>query len=505
MKTPLKKLISKVIYTAVMVSCLLLILLLFSYDAFLPTESKQEPNSLIVAFHKARHIKNYLQPPEDLLQLISSVYTPEEKNRQVISKDNIVLVNDVPFFKYWQDVKERYVFHPMAYGGFLSRLSCDEPIKKYLSAAKKTAYRLPNGGLLWYYPDNFNLNRFLGPDISPSAIGQAQILGAIVDLDRRCNLNLKELARETYLGLAFPYYQGGVNLKDSFLLELPLFRSAPEVILNGWLHALLYLHQYATFYNDSEALELFRKNIFTLAQVLPSFHDSTTGLSLYSDLCPYRVRIYHPDGPPDNLYVFYKSRLPELDDLVFKLELIKEDSSSYDNRIIKTTSGWTDIWISCSQRYDTYLIGEGKPFSVEFNVGEYDPYQTTPAGGETVKLQSKKLSNYSVVHITSVRDKLFCGYPTNFSKFGIGKNYYHTYHVVALVCLLASADLPEEVYQTLKFWMHKWMQTIENWNSGKKLVFYDYQYVLKELYEHRAFLLTDNWNALLHKIEASSR
>lgn len=388
----------------------------------------------------------------------------------------------------------------MALGRFLGLLSCNEPVEKYLAAAVRTAYQLPNGGLLWYYPDNYNLNRFLGPDISPSAIAQARILGGIVELDRRCGLDLFELARKIFLGLAFPYYQGGLNLEDRVLLELPLFRSAPEVVLNGWLHSLLYLYQYAKYYHDSEAEELFVKNVETLAQVLHLFHDANTGLSRYSDLCPYRVRILHPKGKPQELYVFYQSLDPNFDDLVFPLEAIEGDQSAYDNRVIRSTDAWTDIWLSCSQRYNTFLVAKSSPFSVEFTTGTYDPYRATPAsGGEKILLQSKDIGQYQVVHITSVRDKLFCGYPTNFSKFG--KNYYHVYHVVALACLLASAELPEGVRETLGFWMHKWMETIENWDTSHGLTFYDYDDVLEDLVEHHACLVATDWNTLLSMVE----
>jgi hypothetical protein len=362
------------------------------------------------------------------------------------------------------------------------------------------AHKLPDGGLLWYYPNNYDLNRFLGPDISPSAIGQAQILGAIIDLDPRCNLDLSALARRAFLGLAFPYYDGGVNLEDRFVLEIPLFRSAPEVILNGWLHALLYLRQYAEYYNDSQAKELFLSTIPMLAESLPSFHDEKTGLSLYSDLCPYRVRVHHPNGPFEKLFVFYKAREADLNDLVFELNAIENDRSPYDNRVISCTNSFTDVWISCSQRYDTYLVTDEGLFTVEFTTGGYDPKHATPAaGGERIGLQSEEVGAYQAVLITSVRQKLFCGYPTNFSK--LGKNYYHVYHVVALACLLASADLPEDVRETLSFWMDKWMETIESWDASQGLTFYDYEYVLDKLYEHKACLVTNDWETLLHKAE----
>jgi hypothetical protein len=181
----------------------------------------------------------------------------------------------------------------MAYGIFLARLDCDEQVGEYLDSAIGMAHNLPNDGLLWYYPDNYRLDRFLGPDLSPSAISQGQILGAVTSLDKRCDLNLSEIARRVFLGLSFDYYDGGVNLEDRALLEIPLFRSAPEIILNDWLHPILHLKNYVEYYRDDQAKKLLLANIQFLADSLEHFHDEESGLSLYSDLSPYEVRVHH--------------------------------------------------------------------------------------------------------------------------------------------------------------------------------------------------------------------
>jgi hypothetical protein len=49
--------------------------------------------------------------------------------------------------------------------------------------------------------------------------------------------------------------------------------------------------------------------------------------------------------------------------------------------------------------------------------------------------------------------------------------------------------------------MHKWLETIENWDTSQGLQFYSYQYLLDDLYEHKACLFTDDWENLLHKAE----
>jgi hypothetical protein len=226
-----------------------------------------------------------------------AVYQPSDKDDIAIPESskglNIIVIDKIPFYRYWQDELKRYVFHPMAYGTFLGRLDCDEQVGEYLDSAIRMAHNLPNDGLLWYYPDNYPLDRFLGPDLAPSAISQGHILDAVTRLDKRCDLNLSGIARRVFLGLSFDYYDGGVNLENKALLEIPLFRPAPEIILNGWLHAILNLKNYVEYYRDDQAKELLLVNIQFLADSLGNFHDEKSGLSLYSDLSPYEVRVHH--------------------------------------------------------------------------------------------------------------------------------------------------------------------------------------------------------------------
>ena len=454
----------------------------------------------------ARRINDYQQPDPELIEMISAIYSPSDRDDSTIPKSSrgldIVLIDDIPFYHYWQGEADKYAFHPMALGMFLARLNCDE-VERYVAAALKVAHELPNGGLLWYYPDNYRLNRFLGPDLHPSAISQGQILGAITTLDKRCQIDLS-ITRRVYLGLSFDYYAGGVNLKNKALLEIPLFRSAPEIILNGWLHALLNLRNYVEHYRDPEAGELLRSNILFLAKSLENFHDEKTELSLYSDLSPYRARVYHGGESPPRLTVFYRARSSDLDDLAFDLKVISHDTQSpYDNQIICQTRSFTDIWISCSQNYETYLVSD-TPIAVTFNTGEYSRYRSTPGtGGEQIKLESTEIGGYHVVPVTSVRDKLFCGYPTNFSK--MGENYYHTYHVVALAALLASMDLPNDIRATLRTWMELWIKSIETFEPAEGLVFSSYDKILTDLVENGVFTLIDDWDTLLRLARRAGR
>ena len=462
----------------------------------------------VSSFLHARRIVDYEQPAPELARAISAVYSSSDKDVSVIPESSkgldIVLIDNVPFYHYWQDEVKRYVFHPMAYGRFLARLDCNEPVERYVDAAIAMAQDLPNGGLLWYYPNNYRLNRFLGPDLSPSAMSQGQILGAITGLDERCQTDLSEIARRVFLGLSFDYYDGGVNLEDRTLLEIPLFRSAPEIILNGWLHALLHLNNYVKHYRDPRAEELLASNIQFLAKTLDNFHDKETGLSLYSDLCPYRVRVHHETEELHRLTVFYKARSSDLDALAFDLKVIGHDTQSpYDNQIIRETQSFTDIWINCSQNYETYLVSD-RPVTVSFSTGKYSPYRSTPGtGGERIELESEQVSDYHVVNITSVRDKLFCGYPTNFSK--MGENYYHTYHVVALACLIVAADMPNETPATLRTWMERCIRAIESTDHPEGLAFASYDKILNDLFKHKVFTLTDDWDTLWRMAREAGR
>ncbi|MDD3748085.1 MAG: hypothetical protein PHX35_01840 [Candidatus Bipolaricaulis anaerobius] len=474
-----------------------------------PDAVGEAPVGLALAVEQARELVGYEQPSADLVSAISVVYTEEDKDASLIPASSkgldILVVGHVPFYRYWQDDEQRYVFHPMAYGRFLGRLSCNEDPELYLAAAVSVAHSLPNGGLLWYYPDNYRLNRMLGPDLHPSCIGQGQILGAITQLDARCNGDFSELARGAYLGLSFDYHSGGVNLENKALLEIPLFRSCPEIILNGWLHALLHLHNYVEHYQDREAKELLAANVAYLVEHLERFHDDNTGLSRYSDLTPYRVRVQYETESSPNLIAFYRSRDRELEDYRISLEGIDHESRSpFDNQIITQGQGFTDIWISCSQAFDTYVVSTTGPFTVTFDAGVYSPYTATPrAGGKGIELHSYCDDGYHVVHITDVREELFCGYPTNFSK--VGANYYHPYHVVALACLLAGPEMPDEVAMKLRSWMERWLEAVENPPPEEGLEFVPFSDVLGDLVKHELFTITDDWETLLAMARASAR
>jgi len=302
--------------------------------------------------------------------------------------------------------------------------------------------------------------------------------------------------------LAYSYYDGGLNLNNAAQLEIPLFRSAPEVVLNGWIHALFFIKDYLEYSGDEEALALLRSNYAFLAQSLPRYHDERTGLSKYSDLVPYRVRL-EPGGDDYSVLYIPRSRFRGAisDSLVFELKQL-DSRSPYDNQVVKTNKVYTLAWVACSSLYDTYLFRESGPFTLSVNTGVFSHKRATPAsGGEKITIESQQMGPYHVASLSSRRDELFCGFPTNFSKWG-RENYYHVYHVVSLLCLLAMGsndDFNAAQRQEMKKWIKKWMQAVDR-HTSQGLQFTSYEQLLKELKYHGACTLDVDWETLLQKV-----
>ena len=457
----------------------------------------------------ARRMRHYEQPGKELLKVISPVHRAGEEGFEPVNTipglkgvDGIISDDKIPLYPYWQGEPGEYVFHPMAYGNFFTHIDCGVDAAPYLKALVSTAHILPNGGLLWYYPDVFALSRFIGPDISPSAIGQGRLLGGIVQYAKRCGADMRQLARRIFKGLAFSYYEGGLNLNNAAQLEIPLFRSAPEVVLNGWIHSLFFIKDYVKYSGDKEAVALLKSNYAFLAKSLSRYHDERTGLSKYSDLVPYRVRL-EPGGDDYSALYVPRSGFRDFvsDNLIFELKNLNS-KSPYDNQVVKTNKVYTLAWVACSSLYDTYLFRESGPFIVSLKTGVFSHKRSTPAGGgEEVVIESRQIGPYHVAEVSSGRDRLFCGFPTNFSKWG-RENYYHVYHVVSLLCLLAMEEdgaFGAEQRQEMKKWIKRWMQAVDE-HTDQGLQFTSYQQLLKELKYHGACTLDIDWETLLQKV-----
>jgi hypothetical protein len=94
------------------------------------------------------------------------------------NNQSTIIVNGVPFARYWQlEDPNQYVFHPMVWGRYVFNNADNPDFRKNLpSISEQIGVSLPNGGLTFYYPNHYPLNRMRGPEIIYSAISQSEIL-----------------------------------------------------------------------------------------------------------------------------------------------------------------------------------------------------------------------------------------------------------------------------------------------------------------------------------------
>lgn len=375
-----------------------------------------------------------------------------------------IVYDGVIYSRYWQlKDKKAYVLHPMVFGRYVfnnsDSLSQNEDFKK---AINSISYNLPGTkSKAFYYPDYYPLNRMSGPDLMYSAISQSEILAGIIKLEQKNN-NYRLLVDSIKEALLLDYYKGGVNLSNKALLEIPLFRSSPEIILNGWLHALLHLNDYCRIYEDSAAIEILKSNINFLSQNISDWYNEDLNISLYSNTTPYYLKIKTIDSYlPNHAIVNYTSLVEGFKNQ--RVTLFTDDTShygAYDNHFRNVKDSSANVYLTFSTMFDTKLL-MCKEFSVEFNVGEYIPLKSTPnLKGETIKLQSiyDEENKYYYVDFNSIKEKLFLGYPTNFNKAN-KKNYYHVQHILAMLYLAhyspyIADDIKRTLIETSKTWYY---------------------------------------------------
>lgn len=458
------------------------------------------PRSLLDEIAAAVQLSSIFQPTEEQAQKFSQIY-PAGAGESTFSlygnRQNYIVRNGVPYARYWQlEDNTAFVFHPMVMGRHLFKSACCEPIAHLVDSAIDVGVKLPNGGIAWYYPDHYPLSRMRGPGLVYSAISQSEILAGLVHADQLHNGAFKQEVEDALDGLLFDYYRGGVSLHDLAMLEIPLYHSAPEIILNGWLHALLHLNDYTLLYDDHEVARILAKNLAFLADTLEYFNYPENNLSRYSDLSPYRVRVSYEGDAAPNLDALYLARDQRLRNIRVPIRYLDNERSPalYQNQIIRASPGKLDVYVSCAQRFRTLLLGDRGPFRVELESGRYEPKSSSPGkGGTRLQLASFQLGDYHVVDFESVADHLICGYPTNFAKRG-GLNYYHVQHIVALIYLSTAAEMDDKTRSALLDWARSWYDALRTFAPAETLSFADPQDVLDGINRGKALTQLREWS-----------
>jgi len=385
------------------------------------------------------------------------------------------------------------VLHPGPIGRRLFKLADQaDAAREFLAAMQNVGVRLPNGGLAFYYPKQIRIARLEGPDYVYSGMTAADVLAGYTAVLKK-NPSAKSWcdAREAFLAMSYPWDKGGVNLAGRAILELPLFRSAPEIVLNGWLHALLFLQDYVTLTGDAEAADLLNNNVKFLASTLSHYDDETVGLSRYSDLSPYSISITCERDAEPCFYMYYKARCAGLDDVMIPLRILPDEfgRSLYDNQLISwnARTGKGKATISFTQKYDGYLVSNKGPFTITIDTGRHDWQATVPkSGGKRVQLASQPLPGQEG-HVADLQqiDSAFRGNHTAFTKEG-RKNYYHVQHVVALLYLARSGAWQKEDQEALTHYAVKWLGYMQNTIPPLDMAFATPQEVFAALHRGKA-------------------
>lgn len=444
------------------------------------------------ALRKLAQIREIFQPDAaDIKRLSQTTIVDDPANRSKI------IIDQLPYSWYpavsgGQDTR---IIHPGPIGRLLLELSHREPeVRAYLNAIEQFGVRLPNQGLAFYYPKSIKISRLLGPDYVYSGMTAADVLAGytavlrnIPDAKAWCH------AKEAFLALSYPWDSGGVNFANHAILELPLFHSPPEIVLNGWLHALLFLHDYVETTMDEEADAFLRQNIAFLAKTLAQYDDEGTGLSRYSDSSPYRISIAFQRNQPLELFAYYQSKHAELENIVVPLSRLDNpegEASPYDNQLldIDVRRGVASAMITASQKYDTYLLSTNGPISITLDPGRHDWLATTPkASGRRIKLASQFIpgSEIHAVMLSTPQLDLIKGCHTSFTKTG-RQNYYHVQHAVALLYLSKSGPWKPAERQAMEHYSLKWLEYMKTTLIPPGLSFSPLEDVLAALHRGKA-------------------
>lgn len=402
-------------------------------------------------------------------------------------QDNFLIIDEIPLIKYWQSkIQDRYVLHPMALGKYLLKQNAnynENLLKKLVNSIGAT---LPNGGLAFFYPKKYQLIRMIGPDYFYSSISQSEILSGMMAVDKRIATDYSnQILEATIQGLFLDHFKGGVNLSGVAQLELPLFRSNPEIILNGWLHALIRLNDYSLIYKKRYVSDYISRNLKFFIENSHAWYDKKKNISRYSDTSPYLVRI--TSKVPINNFKFntaYISKNKKLSNYLITPDFeVQSKRGYYDNHVsfIDEKSRSLGLYLNCSQFFRTKIIANA-PFSIKLNSTGYNTTESIPdRSGVEVEFSSQNSyhrNNYHVLDLKLNDDQFICGYPTNFAKAN-KKNYYHIQHVVALLLLANFGNFEDEsLKKSMIEVAREWYINIEKFKYKKIVDFENPQKVL---------------------------
>ena len=360
---------------------------------------------------------------------------------------------------------------------------------------------LPNKGLAFFYPNLYPLSRMNGNTVTYSTISQGAILSGYMKYDKEiASQKSHQLVDRVKKSFFMPYEGGGVDLGIA-QLEIPLFHSNPEVILNGWLDALLRMNDYAITYGNEEVANYIHRNLKFFADNHKAWYDTERNISRYSDTSPQSATILS-DNIKANFVVVYKSKIKEMKHYLIPLKDDPENQiSSYENKIISRNIKTNEIkmTLSCSGFFDSVLVSDS-PFTMKIRSGGYSPTSSSPTNdGEWYFLTSQPILEQNLHKIVLPKEKLICGYPTNFSKAN-NKNFYHMQHIVALLYLanypsFTDSNLTNRLKQIAK----EWYENTKNFKYRKLDDFENPQEVLSSINRGKFIVQINDANALFNQ------
>jgi hypothetical protein len=424
-------------------------------------------------------------------------------------RPNVLMKDGISYDRY-HALREgsEYVIHPMRMGRFLLENAKGTLARTLTDAAVGLALELPNGGLAWFYPKHYRVSRMMGDRQKYSTISQGTLLSGLAAMAQSNPGIDMALAKKTYLAMLWPFEKGGTNLANRAVLEMPSFAGPPEIILNGWIDALLHTRDYVALSGDEEARQFFRANVAFLAEILPNFDAPDANISRYSDLSPYQVQVTLASPTDvDSLRILYRPMKDSLPSILVPLARTKDPKnySNYENQILSQDGRSAQVWVSCSQLYDTVLLADTDQMILEVGSGVLDRKQSAPGpNGKTLKLVGVPVDGRTQ-HITlGTSNGLICGYPTNFSKSKKDNfyNFYHVYHVVSLMLLALGGDVEVEQQKVLIRWALKWYEDMREIQSSEKLGFRDPQELLEGTNRTLAVVQHRNFEGLLANARA---